>query len=91
MSPFCPRGPHAAQLAGVLLGVRVQREHRRVEHRVGQQLVLGMRRFRLGRRATAGGTRSGGVADAARAVVRADVWARARRRVGARMRGRPRV
>ena len=31
--------------AGVLLGVGVQREHRRVEHRVGQQLVLRMRRL----------------------------------------------
>jgi hypothetical protein len=43
-APFRRRGPRAARLAGVLVCVGVvQREHRRVEHRVGHHVVLGMR------------------------------------------------
>ena len=45
-SPFRRRGPRAARLAGVLLGVRIQREYRRVEHRRGHHVVLCTRRFR---------------------------------------------
>jgi hypothetical protein len=37
-------GPRSARLAGVPLGVGVQREHRRVEHRRGHLVVLCMRR-----------------------------------------------
>jgi hypothetical protein len=44
--------------AGVLLGVGLQREHRRVEHRTSHDVVLGMRRFRPG--AHRGGLRSVG-------------------------------
>jgi hypothetical protein len=65
--------------AGVLLGVGVQRQHRRVEHRVGVEHGLGMRRFRPRRRALCGG-RARRVVDAARPVVRsgtADARARA--------------
>ncbi len=45
---FRRRGPRAAWLAGVPLGVGIQREHRRVEHRGCHRLVPGMRRFRPG-------------------------------------------
>jgi hypothetical protein len=48
-SAFRPRGPYVARLGGGLAGVRlcvgVQREHRRVEHRVGHHVVRGMRRL----------------------------------------------
>ena len=43
-------GPPRGRLAGVLLCVGFQRKHRRLEHRVGDDAVLGMRS--LGRRAT---------------------------------------
>ncbi len=42
---FRRRRPRVARLAGVLLGVGVQRGHRRVEHRVGHHVVRGMRRL----------------------------------------------
>ena len=54
-APSRRRRPRVARRAGVLLGVGVQREHRRVEHRRGHHVVPGMRRLRPGRRATAGG------------------------------------
>ncbi len=38
-SAFRRRGSRVARLAGVLLGVGVQRQHRRVEHGVGHHLV----------------------------------------------------
>jgi hypothetical protein len=44
-SAFRRRGPRVARLAGVLPGVGVQREHRRVEHRRGHHVVRGMRRL----------------------------------------------
>jgi hypothetical protein len=56
-SAFRGRRPRVARLAGAQLCVGVQREHRRVEHRVGHHVVRGMRCFRPERRATAGGTR----------------------------------
>ena len=73
-SPFRRCGLRAARLAGVRLGVGVQRKHRRVEHRVGHLFVLGMRRFSAGgappRRTRSAGLRCGaavvrgGTADA---------------------------
>ncbi len=42
---FCRRRPRRGWLAGVLPSVGVQREHRRVEHRVGHYVVRGMRRL----------------------------------------------
>jgi hypothetical protein len=89
----CERVPSAstavARLAGVQLGVGVQRQHRRVEHRVGHHVVLGMRRHfgpggappRVGRARP--GRRCGAGRCArrrhrcARVCVCADVWARA--------------
>jgi hypothetical protein len=47
-SAFRRRRPRAARLAGVQLGVGVQREHRRLEHRVGHHVAWGMRRPCLG-------------------------------------------
>ncbi len=44
-SAFRRRGPRVARLAGVPLGIGVQREHRRLEHRRGHRLVLCMRRL----------------------------------------------
>ena len=44
-SAFRRRGPRAARLAGVPVCVGVQREHRRVEHRVDNLVVLCMRRL----------------------------------------------
>ncbi len=44
-SAFRRRGPRVARLAGVPLGVGVQREHRRVEHRVCVEHGRGMRRL----------------------------------------------
>ncbi len=59
------------RLAGVLLGVGVQRGHWRVEHRRCHHVGDCMRRFRPGRRATAGvERRARPVVDAARPVVR---------------------
>ena len=55
-APSRRRGPRVARRAGVLVGDGVQREHRRVEHRLSVDHCLGMRRlFGPGRRATAGG------------------------------------
>ena len=54
-APSRRRRPRVARCAGVLLGVGVQRGHRRVEHRASHHVAVGMRRFRPGRRATAGG------------------------------------
>ena len=55
-APSRRRGPRVARRAGVLPGVGVQREHRRVEHRLSVEHGPGMRRlFGPGRRATAGG------------------------------------
>ena len=51
--PFRRRGPRVARLAGVLHGDGVQREHRRVEHRVCFELLPGMRRFRPAARTAA--------------------------------------
>jgi hypothetical protein len=69
-----------ARPAGVLVGVGVQREHRRVEHRGRHLVVLGMRRpFGPGGAPPQAG-RARKVSDAARAVVRggtADARARA--------------
>jgi hypothetical protein len=48
----------SSRLAGVFLGVGLQREHRRVEHRLRHDVVPGMRRFRPG--AHRGGLRSVG-------------------------------
>jgi hypothetical protein len=45
-SAFRRRGSRVARLAGVLLGVGVQRQHRRMEYRIGHHVVLCMRRFR---------------------------------------------
>jgi hypothetical protein len=42
------RGPRAARLAGVRLGVGVQCDHRRVEHRVRDEYVLCMHFGRRG-------------------------------------------
>jgi hypothetical protein len=95
-APFRRRGPRVARLAGVRVGSSVQREHRRVEHRVGHNRVLCMRRlFGPGRRTTAAG-RARRVVDAWRGSSMrggaADTRAPARRRrVGTRMRGCPRV
>ncbi len=47
-STFRRRGPLVVRLAGVLRGVGLQRKHRRMEHRVGDTVGLGMRRFRPG-------------------------------------------
>jgi hypothetical protein len=59
-SAFCRRGPRVARCAGVRVCVGVQRGHRRVEHRVSQHLVFGMRRL-LGPAARhCGGTRCAG-------------------------------
>jgi hypothetical protein len=44
-SAFRRRGPRLARLAGVLLGVGVQRGQRRVEHRGRHHVGLGMRRL----------------------------------------------
>jgi hypothetical protein len=82
-SPLRRRGRRAARLAGVPPGVGVQREHRRVEHRVGHLVVRGMRRFRPRAARHRGGMRSaflrcgaaavrGGTADA-RACARTHV------------------
>ena len=48
-SPLSRRGPRVARLAGVPVGVGVQGEHRRVEHRVDILVGLGIRRFGPGR------------------------------------------
>ncbi len=82
--------------AGVLTSVGVQREHRRVEHRACHHVVRGMRRLFGPAARHRGRDALGRVVGAARAVVRggaADAHARVcvHRRVGARMRGRPRV
>ncbi len=58
-STFRRRGTRAARLAGVCIIVFVQREHRRVEHRVAHLVVLGMRRFRPAARHRSRGARSG--------------------------------
>ncbi len=94
-SAFRRRGPRVARLAGVLLGVVVQREHRRVEHRVGHNVGLCMRRL-FGEAARQRKRDAlGRVFDAARAVVRGGdrrcARACVRRRVGMRMRGCARV
>ena len=47
-SSFRRRGPRVVWLADVPVGDGVQHEHRRVEHRVGDVVVLGM--FRLDRK-----------------------------------------
>jgi hypothetical protein len=44
-SAFRRRGPRVVRLAGVPRGAGVQREHRRVEHRVCVEHAVGMRRF----------------------------------------------
>jgi hypothetical protein len=44
-SPFRRRRPRVARLAGVPVGVGVQREHRRVEHRACHRDERGMRRL----------------------------------------------
>ncbi len=65
--------------AGVLLGIGVQREHRRVEHRACHHVVPGMRRLFGPGGAPPPAGRARRVVDAARAVVRggtADVRAR---------------
>ncbi len=88
-STFRRRGPRVARLTGVLCGVGVQREHRRVEHRARHHVGHGMRRFRADgappRRARSVGARCraavvrGGTADA-RACARTHVigmwWSR---------------
>jgi hypothetical protein len=85
-----------SRLAGISRCDEVQREHRRVEHRRRHRLVLCMRRpFRPGRRtAAAGHARRGRRCGAGRCARRRRRCARilsVRRRVGVRMRGRPRV
>ena len=57
VSPFCRRGPRVAWLAGVLPGYSIQREHRRVEHRVGHGVDRGRRRFRPAARPCGGRAR----------------------------------
>jgi hypothetical protein len=87
-------GPRAARLAGVPLGVCVQRGHWRMDHRVCVEHAVGMRRlFGHGRRATAGRTRSAGRPCVAGRFCAAAPPTRVcmRRRVATRMRGRPRV
>jgi hypothetical protein len=66
-------------LAGVLLGVVIQREYRCMEHRVGHNVVRGMRRFRPVARHRSGCARS--VIDAARPLCAAAPPMRARVRV----------
>jgi hypothetical protein len=93
----CPSAWTAWRLrrAGVLLGVGVQRQHRRVEHRISHLVVRGMRHLfgPGGAPPPAGCARP--VVDAVRAVVLRGPPMRARacvrERVGRRMRGRPRV
>jgi hypothetical protein len=61
VSTFHRRGPHVVRLAGVRLSrpiVGVQREHRRVEHRVSHHVVPGTRRFRPAARHRSGRARS---------------------------------
>ena len=53
-APSRRRRPRVARRAGVLDGEGVQREHRRVEHCSCHHVVLCIRRFRPGRRATGG-------------------------------------
>jgi hypothetical protein len=68
-SPFRRRRPRVARLAGVRFGICVQREHRRVEHRVSHHIVCGMRLFRPGGAPPQAGRARWDV-DAGRAVVR---------------------
>jgi hypothetical protein len=88
-SAFRRRRPRVARLAGVRRRVGVQRQHRRVGHRVIHRVERSMCRL-FGRAARhRGRDKLGAVVDAARAVVRggaadaralvfcADVWARA--------------
>jgi hypothetical protein len=78
-SAFRRRERHVARRAGVQLGVGVQREHRRVEHRASHLVGKRMRRpFRPWRRTTAGGTRSVGRRCASRCARRRRRCARAR-------------
>jgi hypothetical protein len=90
-SAFRRRGPRVARRAVVLLGVGVQRGHRRVEHRACDLVVRGMRRLsgeaaRLRRQMrSAGSSVRRGPLCAAAPPMRARVCAR--RRVRTRMRG----
>ncbi len=72
-SAFCRLRPRVARLAGVPVGVGVQREHRRVEHRVCVGHGRGMRRLSGpgGARPRAGRARR--VVGAKRAVVRGGI------------------
>ncbi len=69
-SAFRRRGPRVARLAGVQLCGGVQREHRRVEHCVGQLVARGMRRLSGPGGAPPQAGRARRVVYAARAVVR---------------------
>jgi hypothetical protein len=95
-SACCRCRPRVARRAGVPVGGGVQREHRRVEHRVSHHVVRCMRRlFGPARRATWGGTRSAGWSMRRGPLCAAGPPMRARwcvrRSVGTRMRGCARV
>ncbi len=81
-SAFRRRPPRVARLAGVLWCVKVQREHRRVEHRGRNRLGLCMRRPLSPGGAPAHAGRARRVVDTARAFVRGGTAdARAHRRI----------
>ncbi len=95
-STFRRCGPRAVGLSGVLLGllgVHVQREHRRVEHRVGVKHGLRMRRFRPAARhvpdALGRSSMRRGPLCAAPPPMRTNACAHTR--TGTRLRGRPRL